>query len=182
MELGAIAGNDALNAYRDIREFNDVDADAAYGEVRIPYDPIKPLELAKKQYAEVEKGDGRWDANYRKILSEIIRMHETGNTGPDDFVHKQTIVRIGPAVLVPVPFEASSEISLRLRAYSKFGYTLALGYTNGDNSYLPVQDQICRGGYEVERFLWAKPRQLPVNSDMYLINANLKIMDCFSYN
>jgi uncharacterized protein (UPF0128 family) len=81
--------------------------------------------------------------------------------------------------LIPVPFEVSSEISLRLRAYSKHGHTLALGCTNGSNSYLVSQDQICRGGYEVERFMSIGPRKLVNNADMHLVNQNLKLMDKF---
>jgi len=177
IELGSVAAADAVRTYKDIREYRDADLATARGEIHIPYDPIKPLDQARKEYAAVENGTGRWDGTYRRILSRVIEMHEKGETGPADFVFNQTLVRLGPAVLAPVPFEAFSEISLRMRAYSKFGYTLALGYTNGSNSYLPTQDQICKGGYEVERFLWAMPRQLPADTDTKLINANLKIME-----
>jgi hypothetical protein len=66
-----------------------------------------------------------------------------------------------------------------MRAYSKYGHTLALGCTNGSNSYLVTQDQICRGGYEVERFRAIGPRQLTDNADMHLINQNLQLMEKF---
>jgi len=84
---------------------------------------------------------------------------------------------LGPVVFVPIPFEPFTAISLRLRAYSKFGYVLAMGYCNGSNSYLPTRDQIRMGGYEVERFQWSTPRQLPDNTDTLLINENLRIME-----
>jgi hypothetical protein len=177
MEVGAVAGIDAVRTYKDIREYRDVDMQAVTGEIRIPFDPIKPLESAKQEYAAIEHSPARFDGPARNLLKQIIEMHEKGETGAADFVFEQTLIRIGPVVFVPIPFEPSSEISMRLRTYSKFGYTLAMGYTNGSNSYLPSQDQICRGGYEVERFQWAMPRQLPADADTHLINANLRIME-----
>ena len=178
-EIGAVAGIDAVRTYKDIREYRDVDMAVVTDEIRIPFEPIKPLELAKQQYAAIENSTARFDGGARRLLKQVIEMYEKGENGPADFVFEQTLVRIGPAVLVPIPFEPFSELSMRLRTYSKFGYTLALGYTNGSNSYLPSQDQICRGGYEIERFHWAMPRQLPVDADTHLINANLKIMEKF---
>ena len=177
MEIGALAGIDAVRTYKDIRAYRPADLSAVTGEIRIPYDPIKPLELAKEQYAAIEKSNARFDVPAKKLLLKIIELHERGETGPEDFIFEQTIVRVGPAVFVPFPFEHFSELSLRLRAYSKFGYTLSLGYTNGSNSYLPSRDQICRGGYEIERFHWAMPRQLPADTDRRLIGANLKLME-----
>jgi hypothetical protein len=53
---------------------------------------------------------------------------------------------------------------------------LGLGCTNGSNSYLPSRDQIARGGYEVERFMWSGARQLADNADMHLINQNIQLM------
>jgi len=179
MEAGAAAGMDAVRAYKDIREYHDTDMAVVADEIKIPYDPLKPLELAKEQYDAIKDSSERFDIPAKNLLKQVIELHEKGETDPVDFVMEQTLVRIGSVVIVPVPFEASAEISLRLRAYSKFGYTLAFGYTNGSNSYLPSQDQICRGGYEVERFYWARPRQLPVDTDTKLINANLKIMERF---
>ena len=109
----------------------------------------------------------------------IIGFYEKGETGESFFVYPQTLIKIGHIVFIPVPFEASSEISLRLRTYSKYGYTLALGCTNGSNSYLVSQDQICRGGYEVERFM-ARARQFVDNVDMHLIQQNLQLMEKFA--
>ena len=179
MEIGALAGIDAVRAYNDIREFRDLDLAVAVDEVRIPYAPIKPLDVAKAQYNELKESKERFHPGMVRLLSQVIELHEKGETGPADFTYQQTLVRLGPIVFVPIPFEPFTEISLRLRAYSKFGYVLALGYCNGSNSYLPTQDQLCRGGYEVERFLWSKPRQLPDNTDTQLINENLRIMEKF---
>ena len=95
------------------------------------------------------------------------------------FAYDQTLIKIGPIVFIPVPFEVSSEISLRMRTYSKYGHTLALGCTNGSNSYLVSQDQLCRRGYEVERFMDRALRFVD-NVDMHLVSQNLQLMEEFS--
>jgi hypothetical protein len=180
LEIGAVGGIDAVRAFKDIREYRTLDLAAAADEVRIPYSPIKPLAQAQSEYDAIKDSTDRFHPGMCKLLRQILDLHEKGDTGPADFTHQQTIIRLGPAVFIPVPFEPSCEISLRLRAYSKFGYTLAMGYCNGSNSYLPSQDQLCRGGYEVERFYWSKPRQLPDNTDWLLVKENLRIMDLFA--
>jgi len=177
-ELGAIAAVDAVRAYKDIRVYRDEELSVVTGDVKLPHAPIMPLAEARKELAKLEaEKSGRWTGENRNNLTGIIALHEKGETGESYFVYNQTLVKIGPIVFIPVPFEVFSEVSLRLRAYSKFGYTLALGCTNGSNSYLVTQDQICRGGYEVERFMAIGPRQLTNNADMHLINQNLKLME-----
>jgi hypothetical protein len=178
VELGAIAAIDAVRAYRDIRVYRDEEVKIVTGDVKLPHAPIMPLAEARSELAKLEAGEpGRWTSGNRSNLTRVIALHEKGDTGESYFTYHQTLIKIGPIVLIPIPFEASSEISLRLRAYSKFGYTLALGCTNGSNSYLVAQDQICRGGYEVERFMAIGPRQLTHNADMHLINQNLQLME-----
>ena len=181
LEVGAVAALDAVRAYKDIRVFREETLSLTTGEIRLPDAPIMPLEDAEKELAKIEAAPpGRWGTGNKSLLTKVVELHAKGETGESYFTYDQTLVRIGPVVLVPVPFEASSEISLRLRAYSKYGHTLALGCTNGSNSYLPSQDQICRGGYEVERWTWARPRRLADNADMYLINQNVQLMEKFN--
>lgn len=177
-ELGAIAAADAVRAYKDIRVFRDEDMSIVIGDVRLPHAPIMPLAEARAELARLDTvPSGRWTAGIRDNLTRIIDLHERGETGESFFTYHQTIVKIGPIVLIPVPFEVSCEVSLRLRAYSKYGHTLALGCTNGSNSYIVSKDQIARGGYEVDMFLAIGPRQLTHNADMHLINQNLALID-----
>jgi len=171
---------DAARAYKEIRNYQEEKLSVATGEIRLPHGPIMPLEEAQKELAKIEAGPpGRWSEANKKLLTQVVEFYAKGETGESYFTYDQTLVRIGPIVLIPVPFEASSEISLRLRAYSKYGNTLALGCTNGSNSYFPSQDQICRGGYEIERWSWAGPRRLADNADMHLINQNIQLMEKF---
>ena len=178
MEVGAMAGLDAVRAYKDIRMYREEELSVATGEVKLPHGPIMPLNVARKELADLEAArPGRWTVGRKDILTKIIDLHAKGQTGESYFTLNQTLVKIGQIVFIPVPFEVSTEISLRMRAYSKYGHTLALGCTNGSNSYLPAQDQIPRGGYEVEQLMWAAPRRIADNGDMHLINQNLKLME-----
>ena len=181
MEVGGLAGIDAVRAYKDIRIYRDEDMSLAIGVVSIPHAPLIPLEEARNELAKLEAGtQARFTGVAMRVLRLNIEAHEKGQTGESFFTYHQTLVRIGPIVLVPIPFEASSEISLRLRAYSKYGHTLGLGNANGSNWYLPTRDQIPRGGYEIDRFRWTGARQLADNADFHIINENIKLMEKFS--
>jgi len=178
MELGGLAGIEAVRAYKNIRAYRDEKMTVSYGEIRIPFAPIMPLETARGKLAAIaaKKEEERFDARDRRIYGGVVELYEKGETGDADFVLEQCVIRIGPVAFVPMPFEPFSELSLRLRAYSPVGHTLMIGCANGSNSYLPSQDQICRGGYEIEQFRSRGPRQLPDNADAYLVNQNLEII------
>jgi hypothetical protein len=180
-ELGAAAALDAVRAFRSIKQYAECDCAAVSDVVTIPYAPLMPLDEAKREFAKFRNAPPQGMALEKyNNLNEIIRYHEEGIAPEPAFVMPQTLLRVGPAVFVPFPFEVFSEISLRLRHYSPYAYTLLLSNTGGWHSYLPSQDQICRGGYEVERFLWRNPRRLPDDTDTRIINENLRIMEGFA--
>ena len=181
MEVGGVAALDAVRAYKDIRDYRDEKMSVATGDVKLPHAPLMPLEEARKELARLEaRPQARFSGSTIRVLKTNIELHERGETGESFFVYPQTLINIGSIVMIPVPFEASSEISLRMRTYSKYGHTLPLGCTNGSNSYLPSQDQICRGGYEIDRFKWSGARQLADNADTHLVSENIKLMENLS--
>ncbi|MBQ7983740.1 MAG: hypothetical protein IJ302_09220, partial [Clostridia bacterium] len=63
-----------------------------------------------------------------------------------------------------------------LRAYSPFRYTLSLSNTNGCNVYLPTEDQIVRGGYEIGCFQYGNVFSMVNNADQHIIDENLRIL------
>jgi len=177
MEVGSVAGIDAVRAYKTIRTFYDEVLQVVCGSLTLPFKapiPAKEVQAILETYSKDSTPTFKSSA-----LQSLAKMHSSGDLGPDEWKAKQVIVRIGPIVLVPFAFEVSSEIGLRLRAYSPFAHTLLLACTNGSNSYLPAQSQLCRGGYEVESFLWFRPRQLPDDSDTQLIEQNLCLIQQF---
>ena len=176
MEVGGLAGIDAVRAYKTIRTFYDEPLQVVCGDLDVPFaSPIPNEDISA--LLEACKNDSRKFKH--ASLQTLAEMYQKGDIGPDSWSSRQVILRLGPVVLVPFPFEVSSEIGLRLRAYSPFAHTLLLSCTNGSNSYLPAQSQICRGGYEIESFLWFRPRQLPDDTDQRLIEQNICLIEQF---
>ena len=177
-ELGKTAAADAAKAYQSITEYREVTLESAAGEVKLPYAAVMPLDGAREKLAAF-KGDEKINLSGRtfEYLKKVIKAHETGLPGEQYFSFAQTIVKVGPIVFIPFPYEFFSEISLRLRKYSLFEHTLCLGCTNGNNGYLPTQDQLCRGGYEIDVFLTAGVLTLAPDSDYNIITENLKLME-----
>ena len=173
MEVGGLAGIDAVRAFKTIRTYYDEPLETVYGDLTLPFKPPLTEEYIANRL-ETYDSDRPLE---RSSLERLAKLYESGDLGPDTWTMHQTIVRLGPVVMVPFPFETSSEIGLRLRAYSSFAHTLLLGNANGSNSYLPAESQICRGGYEIESFKWFRPRQLPDDSDKQLINQNMSLIE-----
>lgn len=171
-EVGGLAGIDAVRAFKGIKTFYDEPLSVTSGDLTLSYKPPIPEgEIAGRLEKIGEHG------HFKKAsLEALTEMYKNGDMGPDTWGMHQSIVRLGPVVLVPFPFETCTEIGLRLRAYSPYAHTLLLSCTNGCNSYLVAESQICRGGYEVESFLWFRPRQFPDDADMQLVDQNIRLI------
>jgi hypothetical protein len=83
-------------------------------------------------------------------------------------------VRIGDAAFVSAPFEQFSEIGMRVSVHSPIPYTLMLSNTNGSEGYLVTEDQICRGGYEVDMFKHGYLQPYADDADWHMIKESLK--------
>ena len=113
-------------------------------------------------------------AHYRDMAAVL----EEGRTDhPACFTYRQTLLRLGDVLFVPFPYEMFSEITLRLRAYAPYRYVLGLSNANGYEAYLPTEDQLCRGGYEVACFLYSGAFTLTDNADQIIIDENLKLLN-----
>ncbi len=178
MEHGKKAAKDAVKAYKRIGAYSPATLECLTGDIRLPFAPVMPLKEAKKKLAAF-KGEKHINLSGRtfEYLSAVVEAYKHGLPEETHFVLGQTIVKIGPAVFIPFPFEVFSEVSLRLRQYSICPHTLMLGCTNGNNGYLPSQDQLCRGGYEIEMFRTSGVLTLAEDTDYHIISENLKIME-----
>lgn len=182
MKLGAAAGIDAVKAYNSIKEYRtDVDVKVITGDIDLPYKPLPPLEEIEKaidSYAdrEPEKLINIDRLEYNKLVS-VKEFYESGAAHETAFTFRQTLVAFGPVVFIPFPFEMFVEITLRLRNYSSYAYTLCLSNTNGANGYLPTEDELCRKGYEVREFLSRNVFTLADDTDTNIINANLNLLE-----
>ncbi len=179
-QLGSLAARDAINLLETVRSFTAPEVTLHFGSVRLPYQAHPPLEEVQAQLSEIRNPETlinceRLHYSHLKDVESLLASGEA--SPPSDFSFEQTILCIGDTVFIPFPFEIFSEISMRLRAYSGYQNTLCLSCANGYNAYLPTQDQLCRGGYEVEVFRFASVYSLADNTDENIINENLRILE-----
>ena len=179
-ELGGVAASDAMRAFRAAGVFKEGSLALYEGEIRIPRKPLPPRETVRQAldgYAHPESLiniERLKYAHYRAIMDE----YEAGCPPFEShLVIPQTILSLGDAAFVPFPFEIFSEISHRMRACAPFRYTLCLSNANGYCAYLPTQDQLVRGGYEIGCFLYNSAHPLADHADQVLIDENLRLME-----
>lgn len=180
-ELGMAAAIDAMRAYRTIKSYSEVSFDMIKGSVILPYKPIPTCPEAKARFAYLDSLEERIGVQLREYasLKEIINMHENGEHFETHMEIEQIMFVFNSVVFVPFPFEMFSEIPLRLKAYSPFQHTLCLCNTNGANYYLPTQEQLIRGGYEIEIFLYASVYKFKDNTDDIMIAENMRLINAY---
>ncbi len=180
-EIGMVSAIDAMRAYRTIKDYREVSFDMIKGAVKLPYRSVPSLEEAKQRFKELDSLEKLVGVQHREhaTLKETIRMYENNEEFETHMQINQLMFVFNSVVFVPFPFEMFSEIPLRLRQYSPFEHTLSLSNTNGANYYLPTHDQLSRGGYEIDIFLYANVNKLMNNTDDTIITENLKLMKAY---
>ncbi len=180
-ELGSVAAFDAVRALRKLGAYKDGKLEIFSGTVRLPYKGMPSLREVQeklKEYKDAENLTNIFALKYSH-LKDVEAFLTSGKEIPQAKEIPTSLVSIGDALFIPVPFEFFSGISLRLREYlkSRFPHTLVLSNTNGYNFYLPTQDQLCLGGYEVDCFLNGSLFLLEDATDQNLINEILRIVN-----
>jgi neutral ceramidase len=178
-ELGGKAAWDAVSAFRTIKEYRSVDLDRITEAVSLPYAPLPSLEQAREAlagFADPDRLAGMERAEHA-YWDKVVDEHAAGRALQDRFQFRQTLVRLGPVVLVPFPNEFFVEISLRLRDYSPYPFTLCLSNANGSYAYLPSQEQRCRGGYEIEAVKLCNTYLPADDADQAAVRENLRLLD-----
>lgn len=104
---------------------------------------------------------------------ELVKMLESGDA---DLGVKGEIqaLAIGDFAIVGLPGEIFVKIGLDIVDKSPFARTIAVSHSNGSIGYVPTEDQVPLGGYEVER---ARARQYGIHiapdSDQVLVDTSL---------
>jgi hypothetical protein len=176
LEVGYRAAADAMRALTSIKEFREVGLDLLSEDIVLPYRPLASLEEARERVAAAEADKDRWGGPMCEYLhwQSVVEAHQRPVcTGKQ---YRQTIIRLGPVVIVPFPGEPFAEIVLRLRHYSPFQHTLCAGTTNGSNGYFVTREALHRGGYEVWVGKAFGPYLLAENIDDVLVEENLRLL------
>lgn len=179
-ELGGVAAFDAMRAYKAKGGYHSGNLELFIDEVKLPHTSLPSKEEIQAKLAEYENPEKLYNSellvyDYYKRTAELLDSPNS-EILPHLTFH-QTLLSLGDVIFVPSPFETFSEIFLRLREYSPYPYTLGLSVTNGYEMYLPTQDQLCRGGYEITCFRFGHVYPLAENTDQNIISENLRIMN-----
>ncbi len=178
-EHGGLAAHDAMRAWRAKGGYHKPELKVKVDTVSLPYKEMPTLDWIENKlasYTEPEKMINIQRLEYEHYKETADFLKNGGCEVPEFFTYPQTIISLGDVVFVPFPFEQFSEIAMRLREYSPYPYTLSLSCTNGYNVYLPSEDQLCRGGYEVACFMYGKLFPLADNTDQHIIDENMRII------
>lgn len=178
--LGDVAANDAEEAYRNIVSFEIPKMSVVNDHISLPYQEAPSLEELEQQMKEMESRNelaGTSLAQYAK-LKKIKEYYDSGTEFPRDLKIQQTIIALDNLAMVPLPFEAFCNIALSLKEKSPYQSTLLLGLTGGSYGYLPTEDQLPFGGYEVESFRAAAGIALSFadNTDKIVVEQNVKLL------
>ncbi len=176
-EVGYRAATDAIRALLSIHEWrSELKLEVLTEDIFLPYAPLAPLADAELEKAKWEPRKDEWGipmCEY-KHNSAVIEAHKMQLLNGRNFT--QTITRIGPLAIMPMPGEMFSGISLRIRHGSPFQYTLCCSVTNGYISYLPTREARHRGGYECWVGKACSAYLLADNIDDVLVEENLKLL------
>lgn len=176
-EIGSVAALDATRAYRQIKEYREVDFKIIKGQLKLPYKPLMTIHEINDRLKQLHALPELHDSLIREenSLNEMLAVYKKGEEISTDLVINQVLFVFNSTIFVPFAFEMFSSIALRLRQFSPYENTLCTCNTNGAESYLPAQEDLIRGGYEVAMFKGGVLK-LKDDTDTTIIKENLRII------
>ncbi|MBQ8310496.1 MAG: neutral/alkaline non-lysosomal ceramidase N-terminal domain-containing protein [Clostridia bacterium] len=177
LELGGVAAQDAIRIYNTIRAYIAPELTLVTKDTSVPLSPRIPLAEARAEYEKYKEYTVNSLAAKKEHYRQIVASYENGESDEEFFCFPQTLIRIGGVIFTSYPYELFSEIGLRIAHEIKNAHVLALSNANGADGYFVTEDQICRGGYEVDMFLNGRPQGYRPASDTHLVLEVLKNID-----
>ena len=173
-ELGKVAAKDAVRIYRNISDFSVPKLLVSNKSLTVPLKKRIDKESAVKQYEPFKEKMVNLQGMTKVYFENVIESYEKGFSDQDSCEVKQTVIAIGDIVLASFPYELFSEIGMRIDRAIKTKSVLSLSNTNGSEGYFITQDAICRGGYEVNMFLYGHLQQFTDDADFCLMRETVK--------
>ncbi len=153
VQHGSVAGYDAVRIQKATNGYNQVDLDVSCQTIRVPMKPRIPQAEVDELAEQFRNGTLKiHDARVGKYYERVSESYRNGYEEMKTLDFDQTVIRLGDVAFVSLPFEVFSETGLRISYGSKVPHTLTVSLCNGSFSYFVTQDQLCRGGYEVDIF------------------------------
>ncbi len=177
MELGAVAGYDAVNIYRKISHYCDVALTTSERKLQMKLASRIPYEYAKEQYERVKNETINHLGQERDYFERVISSYQSGYQEEEYTEIPQVAIKIGDIAFAAFGYELFSEIGMRIDKMSPIGHVLSLACTNATWGYFPTEDQLCRGGYEIKMFKTRNLQPFAPNADFNLITETLKNLE-----
>lgn len=177
-EIGLIAAADAEKAVSSITEFKVPELRVLTDTISLPCKKMPSLQSVVDEMEAMGDPEKLIEVDVMKYarLQKIKEMHESGTEAPDSLEIIQTVMSLDSVAFVPVPFEAFCEISLCLNVKSPYEKTLLMGLTGGNYGYLPTEDQMPYGGYEIDSFHAAMIPGFVESLDKNIVNENVRLL------
>ena len=178
-ETGLIAAKDVEAAIADATDFKVPTLKVHSENITLPFVEMPSLESVLQKMEEM--GDPEKlievDISTYARLTKIKKMYEDKVEAPTSLKLMQTVVAFDDLAITPLPFEAFCKIALSLQEKSPFEETLLFGLTGGSFGYLPTEDQIPYGGYEIGSFKAATIPGFIESLDKYIVEENVKLLN-----
>lgn len=172
-EMGAIAAKDALRVYESITDYATPELKVANTTCHIPLRPRISREQAEEMYEKYKDSTVNMTALMKATAQRVLESYDRGEPDKENFTFDQTIIALGDRVLVGFPYEVFSEIGMRIDRAFPTAEILPTVNTNGSYAYFVTQDAICRGGYEINQFLYRNIQAYCEDADYRLVKVTV---------
>lgn len=177
-EIGLVAASDAERAVGSVSEYTVPTLKVLTKTISLPFTDMPSYDSvidAMEAMGDPEKLIEVDITTYDR-LKKIKTMYEDNVKAATSLELSQTVITLDDLAIVPIPFEAFCNIALSLRKNSPYGETLLFGLTGGSFGYLPTEDQLPYGGYEVESFRAATIPGFIDSLDKHIVAENIKLL------
>lgn len=173
-ELGAVAARDAIRIFDDIFSYTDIKLSVSHKKLTIPLKKRMERENAKAMLDEYKDHTVNIRGMIKVYLENVICSYEKGFVDKESLELEQTVIALGDIVFASFPYELFSEIGMRIDKAFKTKSVLSLSNANGSEGYFITQDAICRGGYEVDMFLYGHIQPYCDDADFHLMKETIE--------
>ena len=173
-EIGELAAKDALAIFGKISSYSDVKLSVSNQKLTIPLKNRMSFEESKTMFERYKNETVNLPGMMRKYFEEVIDSYNNGFVDKKAVEAEQVLIALGDVVFASFAYELFSEIGMRIDRAIKTKSVLSLSNTNGSEGYFITQDAICRGGYEVDMFLYGHLQQITDDADFYLMQETVK--------
>ena len=178
-EVGLIAAKDVEKAIDNAKDFFVPELKTVSGTLSLPLIEMPTLESIKEKMEAMGDPEKLIEVDITTYarLEKLKKMHEDKVEAPKTMELPQTVVALSNLVLAPFPFEAFHNLAKSLREQSPFERTLWLGLTGGSFGYIPTEEQLPYGGYEVGSFRAATIPGFVDGTDKIVVSESIKLLN-----